>query len=62
MPLEWISALHRASLLCQDEAVNQLLQQIPSEYAVLARKLERLTHSFEFQPIIDASRIYLDIK
>jgi len=59
MPRDWVQELYRAAVLCQDRVVQELLQQIPAEYTSLVWKLEALVHNFEFQPIMDISRLYL---
>lgn len=53
MPQGWIDALHQAALRCEEDAVKQLLQQIPPGYSELSRSLDRLTQNFEFQKIVE---------
>lgn len=60
MPKDWVQDLYKAAVLCQDRVVQELLKQIPAEYTSLAWKLESLVHNFEFQPIMDMSRLYLE--
>lgn len=52
MPLDWITQLHQAAQLCDDEEIFHLIEQIPSEQASLIAQLRRLAHDFQFQPIL----------
>lgn len=52
MPLDWITQLNQAAQLCDDEEIFHLIEQIPSEQASLIAHLNRLTHDFQFQPIV----------
>ena len=53
MPQDWIMALYQTSLLCNDDEVKQLIQQIPSEYAFLVHGLNQLVYNFDFHQIIN---------
>lgn len=52
MPLDWITQLHQAAQLCDDEEIFHLIEQIPSEQASLIARLRRLAHDFQFHPIV----------
>lgn len=56
LPQEWVVALYRAPLLCEQKAVKQLLQQIPVEHRRLQRGLDELTQKFDFQQIIHLTK------
>jgi PAS domain S-box-containing protein len=51
MPLDWLTALHRAAQLCDEDDVKLLLQQIPETHASLSRQLNRLVHDYQFEQI-----------
>ena len=51
MSSQWILALQEASLLCDEEEVLHLLQQIPPEHQSLATSLRALAKDFQFQQI-----------
>ncbi|WP_159451538.1 PAS domain S-box protein [Planktothrix sp. PCC 11201] len=51
MSKEWIIALQEACLLCDEEEVLHLVQQIPSEHQALATSLRTLARDFQFQQI-----------
>jgi hypothetical protein len=55
MPTGWIAALHAASQLCDEEEINQLIQQIPPVHTLLVRHLSRLAHDYEFEQISQLS-------
>jgi PAS domain S-box-containing protein len=55
MPTDWIAALHTASQLCDEEEINQLIQQIPPTHTFLVRHLSRLAHDYEFEQISQLS-------
>jgi CheY-like chemotaxis protein len=52
MPIHWITQLHQAAQLCDDEEIFHLIEKIPSEQASLIAHLRRLAHDFQFQPIV----------
>ncbi|HEY9834162.1 MAG TPA: PAS domain S-box protein [Stenomitos sp.] len=52
MPLDWITQLHQAAQLCDDEEIFHLIEQIPAEQAPLIARLRQLAHDFQFQPIV----------
>ncbi len=51
MSREWIIALQEACLLCDEEEVLHLVQQIPSEHQTLSTVLKSLARDFQFQQI-----------
>jgi hypothetical protein len=51
MPPEWIIKLQEAALLCDEEAVLSLIQEIPPEQETLANGLRALARDFQFQQI-----------
>jgi hypothetical protein len=55
MPLEWITALYEAALNCDDEAVLQLIHQIPAEHSQLIDGLTQLTRTYKFEVIVQLS-------
>lgn len=51
MPLEWIAALHKAALHCDDQAASSLVQEIPTSQSVLVEGLNRLIYDYKFESI-----------
>lgn len=49
MPEAWIHQLHHAALLCDDEELFHLLEQISSEHLALITYLNYLATNFSFQ-------------
>ncbi len=60
MSSDWITQLHRATMACDQEEVEQLIQQIPSDHAALAFSLESLTQDFAFDRILQLTQTCLD--
>jgi len=52
MPSSWIAALRRAAQLCDDTAIETLIEQIPSERASLIKGLRRLVQHYRFKQIV----------
>lgn len=52
MPSEWIVALHQAALLCDDNRMEYLIQQIPAQQSFLTKGLRQLMQNYRFQEII----------
>lgn len=52
MPSRWIAALRRAAQLCDDNAIETLIDQIPPERASLIEGLRQLVQHYSFQQII----------
>jgi CheY-like chemotaxis protein len=49
----WIMRLYRASLEADQNAVFDLIQEIPDQESSLVRSLTRLARSFQFEQLID---------
>lgn len=60
MPQEWIAALYRATVSCEEKMVRQLIRQIPPEYELLTHGLEQLTKNYSFDKIINLTKPHLD--
>lgn len=60
MPEEWLAALHKAAVLCRDDLLKDLIEQIPSEDGKLRAKLIQLTHAFAFGLISDMAELCLE--
>ncbi len=58
MPAEWLAALYNAAQVCDEEAIDQLLQEIPTAQAALAVHLQQLTHDYQFGQIKRLLRDY----
>jgi PAS domain S-box-containing protein len=52
MPSGWIAALRRAAQLCDDSAIEALIEQIPPEWASLVEGLRQLAQHYNFKQII----------
>lgn len=52
MPSSWIAALRRAAQLCDDNAIETLIDQIPPGQASLIEGLRQLVQHYSFQQII----------
>ncbi|KYC43060.1 hypothetical protein WA1_13240 [Scytonema hofmannii PCC 7110] len=48
----WIADLHQAALLCDDDEVFLLIQQIPKQYTSLITELKQLTRNYQFKEIL----------
>ena len=51
MPPEWLTALHLAAQACDEEEIEQLLEQIPEAHTTLAKQISQLTHDYQFGQI-----------
>ncbi len=51
MPPEWITKLQEAALLCDEEEVLSLIEEIPPKHRTLAEGLRALARDFQFQQI-----------
>lgn len=60
MPRDWVIALYEIAPSCEEMAVMQLIEQIPSDYSSLRQGLETLTYDFEFNKLMDLAKSYLD--
>lgn len=52
MPPDWIVALHKATLNCDEAETAALIQQIPAEHAALSNELNRWLHDYRFDSIL----------
>ncbi len=52
MPAPWITELHQAALYADDEQMNQLIEQIPSEHSSLRQALRELLNNFRLEQLI----------
>ncbi|MEP0922184.1 PAS domain S-box protein [Leptolyngbya sp. ST-U4] len=52
MPPIWITALRQAARLCDDSAIEQLIQQIPAEQEFLIQGLRQLAQNYSFKQIV----------
>ncbi|HAX77801.1 MAG TPA: histidine kinase [Cyanobacteria bacterium UBA11372] len=53
MPKNWIAKLHEAALDADSELVSQLIEEIPSTYALELIALKDWVNNFEFEKILD---------
>ncbi len=53
MPTPWVAQLHQAALYADDELMNQLIEQIPSEHSSLRHSLRELIDNFRLDQLID---------
>ena len=51
-PPDWITDLRQAAMQGDAERIFKLVDQIESEYTLLARALARLVHEFRFDKIV----------
>lgn len=59
MPTEWITALYKAALNCDEDEVYPLIQQIPVAYSDLIQGLSRLVHDYKFELIVRLTEPYI---
>jgi PAS domain S-box-containing protein len=52
MPLQWMEALHQASLNCDEEETSVLIRQIPAEHAALSEELACLIRDYKFDVLL----------
>ncbi|MBE9226062.1 PAS domain S-box protein [Phormidium sp. LEGE 05292] len=57
MSEEWIALLNYKALSCDQDAVLELLEQIPAENSQLADGLRQLTQNFEFPEIVKLANL-----
>ena len=60
MSEEWIAELNYKALSCDQDAVLELIDQIPSEHSQLAAGLRQLTQNFEFPQIVKLANLPLN--
>ncbi|MBL1176620.1 PAS domain S-box protein [Pantanalinema sp. GBBB05] len=58
MSSDWITALYQAALNCDDEAVLELVDQIPAEATQLINGLTKLARSYKFEVIVQLAQTY----
>jgi PAS domain S-box-containing protein len=56
MPLGWITQLHQAALRTDEQAILNLLQQIPLADVAIAHALSDLVHNFRCDKIMDSTQ------
>jgi signal transduction histidine kinase/DNA-binding NarL/FixJ family response regulator len=52
MPSDWLVQLYRASQLCDDEEIAQLIQQIPDKFTALSSALQKVVNNFRFESLV----------
>jgi len=52
MPLEWVGLLHQAAVRGFDQAILQLIQEIPLGHAAIAKTLAHWSRNFQFDHIL----------
>ena len=52
MPNDWVIQLYQATKTCEQQAVQELIQQIPAEHSFLAQSLTQLNQDFDFEKIM----------
>ncbi|OLP15880.1 hypothetical protein BST81_23955 [Leptolyngbya sp. 'hensonii'] len=57
MPQNWLLELQQVAMICDQKAVKQCIQQIPSTYVELAIGLEQLANAFEFAQILQLIQV-----
>ncbi|XWK90186.1 MAG: PAS domain S-box protein [Phormidium sp.] len=60
MSEEWIAQLNYGALSCDQDAVLELIDQIPSDHSQLAAGLRQLTQNFEFPRIVELANLPLN--
>jgi hypothetical protein len=56
MPAEWVAQVHQAASQGTDDAILELLEQIPTELCALASALEDLANNFQFEIIMELTK------
>ncbi|NEP18010.1 MAG: response regulator [Leptolyngbya sp. SIO4C1] len=56
MPYPWLCRLHRAALQVDAERIFQLIEQIPERHQSLAQQIAALTHSFDFDTLVELTQ------
>ncbi|MEH2079483.1 MAG: PAS domain S-box protein [Nostoc sp.] len=57
MSPEWIKQLYTAAAQCSDDLILELIEQIPSENAVLQNFIKNLAHDFQFEKIMELTSL-----
>ncbi|WP_375479462.1 response regulator, partial [uncultured Nostoc sp.] len=57
MSPEWVKQVYTAAAQCSDDLILELIEQIPSEHAVLQNFIKNLAHDFQFEKIMELTSI-----
>ncbi|MEH2044567.1 PAS domain S-box protein [Nostoc sp.] len=57
MSPEWVKQVYTAAAQCSDDLILELIEQIPSENAVLQNFIKNLAHDFQFEKIMELTSI-----
>ncbi|WP_442946504.1 ATP-binding protein [Nostoc sp. 'Peltigera malacea cyanobiont' DB3992] len=57
MSPEWVKQVYTAAAQCSDDLILELIEQIPSENAVLQNFIKNLAHDFQFEKIMELTTI-----
>ncbi|MBN3883500.1 MAG: PAS domain S-box protein [Nostoc sp. JL34] len=57
MSPEWVKQVYTAAAQCSDDLILELIEQIPSEKAVLQNFIQNLAHNFQFEKIMELTSI-----
>ncbi|WP_019500247.1 PAS domain S-box protein [Pseudanabaena sp. PCC 6802] len=60
MPGAWLHQLHRAARIADEEALVELLEQVPSNYSHLASSLKELVDNFNLELIVNLTSPSID--
>jgi two-component system sensor histidine kinase/response regulator len=57
MAPEWVKQVYTAAAQCSDDLIIELIEQIPSENAVLQSFINNLAHDFQFEKIMELTSL-----
>lgn len=57
MSPEWVKQVYTAAAQCSDDLILELIEQIPSENAILSNFIQNLAHNFQFEKIMELTSI-----
>ncbi|MCC5645485.1 PAS domain S-box protein [Nostoc sp. CHAB 5824] len=57
MSPEWVKQVYTAAAQCSDDLILALIEQIPSENALLRNFIQNLAHDFQFEKIMELTSI-----
>jgi PAS domain S-box-containing protein len=60
MDAAWIAQLHQAATVADSEWIHQLIQQIPADFADVARVLAELAHNFRCDRIMELTQPFAE--
>ncbi len=60
MGQDWVLQLNNAAILCDTDVINQLIQQIPEQYAEIKKELSTYSYNFEIETIMNVTQRCLD--